>query len=304
MKRLRFLVSLPNDNRYQREQAKAAKETAERFGADVDVVYAENDAVKQSQQILEIMQSKEQPAPDAILAEPLTATGLVRIAEAAASANIAWGVLNSEVDYIEKLRLRSKSPIFSVTRDHTEIGRVQGKQFNALLPKGGAVLYIQGPVNSAAAAQRTTGVESVKLASIELKTLRSQWTEANAHSVVANWLKLSTATAERIGVVGCQYDGIAMGARRAFEEVLDSTQRDRWLKLPFTGVDGLPQEGQAWVTQGILTATVVSTTTTQVAIELLVNAMQIGKQPPACTLLEATSFPPLNVLEKMGKTLK
>ena len=40
--------------------------------------------------------------------------------------------------------------------------------------------------------------------------------------------------------------GIAMGARNAFEEAFNIADRERWLKLPFTGVDDLPEEGQAW----------------------------------------------------------
>ena len=42
----------------------------------------------------------------------------------------------------------------------------------------------------------------------------------------------------------------AMGARKAFQEHADLTERQLWLKHPFTGIDGLPTEGQAWVDQG------------------------------------------------------
>lgn len=53
MKRLRLVVSLPNDNSYQKQQAKAAIETGSRLGADVKIIHADNDAVAQSQQLLE-----------------------------------------------------------------------------------------------------------------------------------------------------------------------------------------------------------------------------------------------------------
>src|SRR5882724_6037963 len=82
MKRLNLVVSLPNNNSYQKEQAKAAQETARRLGADVLVIYADDDSVKQSSQLLEFVQTRG-ARPDAILFEPLTSTGLVHVAEAA-----------------------------------------------------------------------------------------------------------------------------------------------------------------------------------------------------------------------------
>jgi ABC-type sugar transport system substrate-binding protein len=296
LKKFRFVVSLPNSNNYHREQARSAAETAHRFGVEIHTLHAENDAVTQSQQILEVIQSRLAPLPDAILIEPLTTTGLARVAEAAVAAGIGWVVLNSDVDYIERLRTNSSVPIFSVTRDHTEIGRVQGRQFAALLPKGGVVLYIQGPANNSAALQRTVGMESTKPSNIQIKALRSNWEEASAYEAVSSWLRLSTNRAAAIGIVGCQYDGIAKGARKAFENLPDLSEREKWLKVPFTGVDGLPTEGKAWVDQGILKATVVSLTTTQVGVQMLIQALNTGAQPPLRTLIDLSSHPSLEKL--------
>jgi ribose transport system substrate-binding protein len=301
VKKLRFVVSLPNDNSYQHEQAAAAQETALRLGAEVEVLRAGNDAVTQSRQVLEIVQSRSTTRPDAILLEPLTTTGLVRAAEAAVSAGMGWVILNSDVDYLDRLRTNSKVPVFSVTRDHTEIGRIQGRQFAALLPGGGTVLYVQGPANNSAAMQRTIGLESVKPANIQIKGLRGNWEEASAYQAVNSWLRLSTNRAISIGIVGCQYDGIAQGARRAFEELPDRAERERWLNLPFTGVDGLPNEGKAWVDQGILAATVISLTTTEVAIQMLVRAIGNGSQPPLRTLIDLASYPALEQLATKAK---
>jgi ribose transport system substrate-binding protein len=301
VKKLRFVVSLPNDNSYQHEQATSATKTAHRLGAEVQVLHANNDAVTQSQQVLEIIQSRSTPRPDAILFEPLTTTGLVRAAETAVAAGIGWVILNSDVDYLDRLRSCSNVPVFSVTRDHTEIGRIQGRQFAALLPEGGTVLYVQGPANNSAALQRTTGMESTKPANIQIKALRTHWEEASAYQTVSSWLRLSTNRATSIGVVGCQYDGIAKGARRAFEDLPDRAERAQWLRLPFTGVDGLPTEGKAWVDRGILAATVVSLTTTQVALQMLVRAIGAGAQPPRRTLIDLASYPPINNLSPQKK---
>ena len=301
-KRLRFVVSLPNSNSYQQEQAAAAKATAQQLGAEVQVLDADNNAVNQSQQILAILQSKSEPQPDAVIVEPLTTTGLGRVAEAAVKAGTGWVVLNSDVDYLAALRERSSVPAFAVTRDHTEIGRIQGRQFSALLPNGGNVLYIQGPANNAAAIQRTHGLESSKPANIQLKQLRSQWSEEDANRTVSAWLRLSTNRAASIDLVGCQYDGIAMGARKAFDHHTDSAERERWLSLPLTGVDGLPREGQAWVQQGILAATVVALTTTELGMKMAAHAIATGNQPPERTLVQLESYPSLQQLADRARS--
>ncbi len=49
MKKLRFLVSLTtNDNDYQIEQALSAEQMARKLGTEVQIVYADNDAITQS----------------------------------------------------------------------------------------------------------------------------------------------------------------------------------------------------------------------------------------------------------------
>jgi len=304
MKPLRLLVSLPNRNHYQLEQAKAATSRASQLGADARVLDADNNPVTQSQQIVEALQSRD-GRPDAILVEPLTSTALVKVAEAAVGSGVAWVLLNSDADYVQRLRSKPNVPVFVVTRDHVEIGRIQGRQFAALLPDGGSVLYMQGPNTSAAAVQRTQGMESTRPANITIRALRSQWTEQSAHEAVQSWLRLSTSRPGSIQVVGCQYDGIAAGARKAFREVASSEDRDKWLALPITGVDGLPDEGQVWVNRGELTATVVALTTTAVAVEMVVKALEKGVQPAPVTLVELKSYPPLEKLAlKALKTKK
>ncbi len=149
--------------------------------------------------------------------------------------------------------------------------------------------------------QRTIGMESTKPANIKTKPLRSSWTELGGYEAINAWLRLSTSRAGTVDVVGCQYDGITMGARKAFQELLDSAERDKWLSLPFTGIDGLPREGRAWVDQGSLTATVVSGITTRVAMQMAAKALQSGTQPPERTLIEANSYPPLEKLAIIGR---
>ena len=92
-----------------------------------------------------------------------------------------------------------------------------------------------------------------------------------------------------------------MGARKAFQEIMDRTERESWLRLPFTGVDGLPTEGQAWVNQGIMAATVVAPSTTPLAIKLLVGALENGTEPPERSFIQLKSYPSLEDLRTSAK---
>jgi ribose transport system substrate-binding protein len=297
MRKLKFLVSLTtNDNDYQIEQAADAEEAARRLGVDIQLTYADNDSITQSQQILNVIQSRSEALPDGIIFEPVGGTALPQVARAATAAGIAWVVLNQSVEYIPEIRKTYRVPIFVVSSDHEEIGRIQGRQFAALLPKGGSVLYVQGPAESLAAKQRTSGMYETKPADVQVKVMRAQWTEASSHRAVSSWLRLSTSHQTRIDVIAAQDDGMALGARKAFQELSDPDARQRWLSLPFMGCDGLPKTGQTWVKRGLLTATIFAPPNTGQALDMLVRALQTGTIPPVMTLTVPTSVPPLEAL--------
>ena len=304
VKKLNVLVSLPtNDNDYQVEQANSATDTARRLNVDVQIIHSDNDAITQSQQLLKAIQSSSGRRPDAIIFEPAGGTGLPQVGAAAAAAGIGWVVLNREVDYVADLRRNSKAPIFSITSDHEEIGRIQGRQFAALLAGGGCVLYIQGPSGSSAAQQRTTGMYETKPANVQVRTLKGKWTETSSYQAVSSWLRLCTSREMHIDLVAGQDDSMALGARKAFQEQTSITERERWLSLPYTGCDGLPQTGQAWVRSGLLAATVVIPPNTGMAIDMLVHALSSGVQPPERTFTQPESFPNMEALAgKRGKS--
>jgi ribose transport system substrate-binding protein len=296
MAKLKVFVSLiTSDNDYQKEQAAAAEDAARRVDASVQIAYAGNNAVDQSQQLLQVIQDSAR-RPNAILVAPV-GTGMPQVAAAAVAAGIGWGVLNREVDYVAKLRATSRVPIFAVTTDQEEIGRIQGRQFGALLKEGGAVLYIVGPSAGNVAGLREAGMLSTKPPNVNPKVLRGDWTEAGAYRAVKSWLALSTSQHLHIRAIGCQNDAMAMGARRAFEDVPEIQARQNWLSLPFTGADGLPKTGQEWVRRGLLAATIIVPPTMGLALEIMIKAIRSGVQPPPRTLNEPTPYPPLEELK-------
>lgn len=297
MARLKLLVSLTtSDNDYQIEQAKSAEEAAGRLGVDVQIIYAENDAIMQSTQILRAIQAAPAARPTAVVFEPIGGTALPQVARAAAGAGIGWAVLNRAATYVAELRKLTTAPIFTVSSDHVEIGRIQGRQVAALLPRGGSVLYVQGPSENSAAKDRTLGMQETKPANVQVTMLKGQWTEESSSRAVRSWLKLVTSQKAVVDLIAAQDDSMAMGARKAFQELPDLAERERWAKLPYIGCDGLPSTGQSWVRSGLLTATVFVPPNAGQAIEMVVQAVQHGKQPPENALTGAKSIPSLEEL--------
>ncbi len=299
MKRLRVVVSLiTQDNDYQVEQAAAAEEAARRLGVDIEVLYADGDSIQQSQQILKFVQADPGSRPDGIVFEPVGGPALPLVGRAAVAAGISWVVLNREVEYVKQLRQAFKVPVFVVASDNLEIGRIQGRQLAALLPNGGSVLYIQGPSETDASKLRTAGMYETKPVNIQVKTMKGSWTEASAFKAVTAWLRLSTSQQSHIDIIAAQNDAMAAGAKKAFQQFsYEGEGRDRWVGLPFLGVDGVPKTGQAWVRSSVLTATVIAPALAGTALEMLTRALQTGTIPPEVTSIEPHSFPALESIK-------
>jgi len=295
MKRHKFVLLVVANNDYQTEQTVAAKHAAQECDADLNIIETEHDAVMQSQEVLKLLYSPAETRPDGILFEPV-GTPLAQAARIAASSGVGWVVLNREVDYLSELRRHSATPLLSVTTNHEEVGRIQGEQIAKLLPHGGAVLYIQGPSDNKAALRRAGAMQEAKPGNVEVRVLKGLWTGESAYNAISSWLRLNVTKDLTFGVVAAQNDAMAIGARRAFQELTSGTDRDHWLALPYIGCDGLPNTGQAYVHRGILKATIVIPTNAGQAIKALSNALRSKQQPPECIYVSPSSFPQLSSL--------
>jgi ribose transport system substrate-binding protein len=297
MSTLKVLLSLvTTDNDYQREQASAAQAAASRTGVELRVLYAGGDAITQTKQLLGLLQSPAEDRPHAIVVEP-AGTSMPQVAKACVQYGVGWIVVNRAADYIGELRASSKVPVAGVELDNVEVGRLQGRQFAALLPNGGTVLYLEGPAIDVSK-QRHAGTLETLPPNIDLQSARGRWTEESGAQAVQ--IRLGLRGTKLPDLVGSQNDAMAMGARAAIEALPPGPQRDHWLSIPYTGVDGVSTTGQTWVQQHLLAATVITPALAGTAIELLAKSVATGQPMPARTAVSPVSYPPVEELKPMA----
>jgi ABC-type sugar transport system substrate-binding protein len=275
---------------YQTLQGEDALSAGARLEADVEVLFAEDNAVMQIQQLFRYVHAPEAERPAAFLLHTRVPDGLERVARNAARAGIAWILLNRSAPYVEPLRKEHPDlAIAAVTTDHHEIGRIQARQLARLRPDARRVLLIQGPATATAAQMRLAGFEEeARDRGYELRVLNGEWTEASAERAVAAWLRLETASRFQPDAIVCQNDNMARGSRRSLEQL-----RPEWANAPFLGCDGLPSSGQRDVDEGRLAATVKLPSCAGPALALALRFRRDGVMPPAETVLAPEAYPAL-----------
>jgi len=295
-RQLRIVVSLTaEDSVYQRAEARAAQTAAQKHGFNIDVTYAQGDAIAQSDHLLNLIHAAADARPDVIMLEPV-GTGMVRVAREAARVGIGWIVLNREVDYVPELRAGTRAPVFAVTTDHLETGRIQGRQLNALLPEGGSVIYLQGPTGHPVVQAREKGMLETRNPRIQIRPLHGSWQESVAFQVVASWMRLPTWQEFCPQVVAAQNDFMARGARKAFDEFANQPKFQSLTGVKYIGCDGLEEHGQRWVAEGLLDATIVCPSLTALAMDVLAKEVRSGAAAGPLILARPQSFPDLGQL--------
>jgi ABC-type sugar transport system substrate-binding protein len=285
----RIVVSLTSaDQEYQALQGEDAREAGRRLGVDVEVLFAEDVAVLQIQQLFRAIHAGEGERPAALLVHTRVPDGLERVARNAVQAGMGWILLNRSAPYVDALRReRPAIAVAAVTTDHVEIGRIHARQLARICPDGGHVLYVQGPADASAASLRLQGLEeALRGRPHELKVVNGEWTAASAEKAIAAWLRLRTSDLFQPAVVVCQNDLMARGARAALERL-----RPEWARLPFLGCDGLPKGGRLDVDEGRLAATITMPSCASPAIDLVVKWIRTGAVPPAQTVLAPSAYP-------------
>jgi ABC-type sugar transport system substrate-binding protein len=288
-----FVSLLTDENDFQLAQAADARATCGRLGLGVQVSFAQNDAYAQIRAIFAALAEAKETGLRAIVCETVSGEGMERPAESAAKAGIGWVVINRSFPYFSTLRESHPSlPIFSISTDHVEVGRIQARQLQALVPSGGQILYIEGPPGTTPTQHRSRGFHEVIGADrYQIKVLAGDWTERSGAAALSTWLLGRASRIVLPAAIVSQNDAMAVGARRGISQHPGLESLEKWLAVPVFGVDGLPEGGQKAVDEGHFAATVVCPLNTGPAIERIERALRTGGRPPAEVLIQPKPYP-------------
>lgn len=285
-------------NEYQELVREDCRTAALRHGLVVREINAQNEAQRQIQQIQDCLAEPAALRPRAILVSPVEESGLRGLAREAARLGIGWVSLNRACDYLADLRREFPTvPLFSVHPDQDQVGRIQAHQLRVLLPNGGEVAYIQGPLTTTSAKQRAASLRNgLAGTDIQLTSFAGDWSVESGRLAAKSWLDLAGRTKAEGCVVAAQNDSMAYGARVALVEGALRASGFGLGKIPILGCDGAPAYGHRLVVERTLAATVIIPSPASRAVDELV-AVLAGWRPPASDICLAVSpFPELAVL--------
>jgi ABC-type sugar transport system substrate-binding protein len=277
------------DDHYQLLQEEVALSAGKRLGLRVEVSYAP--AFDQ----LRILKRRlgQGGRVDAVVTEPSTVSAMDHmLAEARGRAGFV--LLNAWGGSVEKAARTwgASLPFGTVSTDHVEIGRLQGRQVNALLPGGGAVLVVTGPQRSSAAQERLEGLRSTIGEGLELlDTQGGEWTEAAGKTAFEDWYRVFRSRNVAIPIVAAQSDELAVGVRHAVQDLAEPGRKEELGRARLLGVDGCPDYGRRLVDEGTLSATIVNPANTGLAIELLHRFWTESRPLPLRSFTELSPYP-------------
>jgi len=256
-------------NHFQLLQEETAVDEGRRLGLAVEVAFAPG--FDQLRALKRRLGDATSGMPDAVVSEPAnTATMDLMLGDLKGRCGLivlsAWGPALEQAHASWGAGL----PMGSVGTDHLRVGQIQGKQVTTLLPDGGRLLYVAGPLRSSAAQQRLDGLKSQLSPAIKLEEISGgQWTESDGIVAFNDWYRVAKARDPVVAVVAAGNDELALGARRACEALADAQHREALLKARFLGVDACPSFGQKLVADKLLHASVLTPANTGLALGLL-----------------------------------
>jgi ribose transport system substrate-binding protein len=225
---------------------------------------AQNDSLKQRGHVEEFVNA----GVDLIIISPKEAQPLTDPVAMAMDAGIPVIVLDRAV-------LKDKYTCF-IGADNKKIGAAAGEWIKKQLGGKGKVVELKGLMTSPPAQDRNSGFrEGIKGSEIEvIFEADMKWLEPNARKEMESAL----ARFDKIDLVYAHNDPGAHGA------YLAAKAAGREKEMVFVGIDALPQEGVAYVAQGILDATFEYPTGGQEVIETALKILNGETVPKKITL--------------------
>lgn len=225
---------------------------------------AQNDTLRQQAQMREFISAKV----DVIIVSPKEAAPLTPVVAEAYRNGIPVIVLDRRV-------LGGQYTCF-IGADNKKIGRAAGQWIAKLLGGKGKVVELEGLMTSIPGQDRHTGFrDGIKDSGIEvIFEADMKWLEPNARKEMESAL----ARFDKIDLVYAHNDPGAHGA------YLAAKAAGREKEIKFVGIDGLAQEGQVYVKQGILQASFEYLTGGQEAIATALDILNGKNVPKEITL--------------------
>lgn len=239
-----------------RVQMNADVKAAAQAQQGVEVIFkdAQNDTLRQQSQVEEFISA----GVDLIIISPKEAAPLTPVVAAAYKQGIPVIVLDRRV-------LGDQYTCF-IGADNKKIGKAVGQWIVKTLGGKGKLVELKGLMTSTPGQDRHSGfMEGIKDSQVEIIfEADMKWLEPNARKEMESAL----ARFSDIDIVYAHNDPGAHGAYLAAQAA--GREKD----ILFVGIDALPQEGQAYVQQGLLSASFEYPTGGREAIE---TAMKILK---------------------------
>lgn len=241
-------------------------ENAAKSHPNLKVVFkdAQNDTLKQRAHVEEFVSAKV----DLIIISPKEAAPLTEPVAKAVDAGIPVIVLDRRL-------LGDKYTCF-IGADNKKIGKAAGEWIKQTLGGKGKVVELEGLMTSTPGQDRHSGFrEGIAGSQIEVVfEADMKWLEPDARQEMESAL----ARFPHIDLVYAHNDPGAHGAYLAAKAAV------REKEMKFVGIDALPQEGVAYVSQGILSATFQYPTGGAEAIDTALKILAGDKVPKEITL--------------------
>ena len=213
VKRVAFLLDDP-ENRYQQLLVREARAAAGRCGvALLDPEFAGGSSWTQVESVNRHLREERPDGLLVILAgEQWTRAPFERLPRA----GVAVVLLNRIPDWVDELRrAHPRALVAGVTPRQDGIGEIQAGQALRLAPPGSFVVLITGEASSPAAIGRKRGFLDKIAGRLTVHELDGRWSAKGAEKALGEWFRVGAERDRPLGLVACQNDAMASGARSA-----------------------------------------------------------------------------------------
>ena len=258
----------------------AAKAAATEKGITLDVQDAQEDVIKQQDQVKTLIQQ----GVSALIVVPVDTSAMEPITKAAKDAGIPLVYVNRNPFGDGKI----PEGVYYVGSQEIVAGQFQADYLKKLLPEGGGVAILQGILSNEGALKRTEGNEKVLSEVPAFKILAKEtgnWQRDQGMTLTENWL---TAYGKNLKAILANNDEMALGAIQA----LKAANRTDIIVM---GVDAI-DDAKAAVADGSLAATVLQDAKGQGsgAMDVVAKAIK-GETPDSITWIDFVLITPENI---------